>query len=162
MNAKDAIKTTIDMGHMILTTYISDLGDADLMIRPVPETNHIAWQLGHLVSAENSMMTDAGVKMPDLPDGFAESYTKETSTSDDPAKFETKDRYLELLAQQRAATLEALAAASDTDLDAPTPESMKEYAPTLGAAFNIVGIHTCMHAPQFIAVRRQLGKPVLI
>jgi hypothetical protein len=63
---------------------------------------------------------------------------------------------------QREATLAALTAAPEADLGKPTPESMREYAPTVGVAFNVVGIHTMMHAAQFVAVRRKLGKPVLI
>ena len=64
MTQIDVIKNTIDMGHMVLTTYLSDLSDADLMVRAVPGTNHIAWQLGHLIASEHQMMTDSGFKMP--------------------------------------------------------------------------------------------------
>ncbi len=162
MTPKDVIRNTIDMCHEVLTTYLSDLSDSDLMVRPVPGANHIAWQLGHLIASEHQMLTDAGYKMPDLPDGFAESYTKETSESDDPTKFHKKEQYLPWMAQQRTATLAALDAMPESDLDKPTPESMREYAPTVGSAFNIVGIHAMMHAAQFVAVRRKLGKPVLI
>ncbi len=162
MNAKDVIKNTINMGHEILTTYIGDMSDADLMVRPVPGANHIAWQLGHLVASEREMMLGAGCNMPALPDGFAESHTKETSTSDDASKFHKKDDYLKWMGEQRAGTIAALDAIADADLDKATPEAMQEYAPTVGSAFNIVGLHTMMHAAQFVPVRRKLGKPVLI
>ncbi len=162
MNAKDVIKNSIDMGHEILTAYLGDLADDDLMLRPVPGMNHIAWQLGHLISAEHQMISDAGFAMPPLPDGFAESYAKETSTSDDPSKFAKKQQYLDWLEQQRAGTMAALNTVSDTDLDKATPESMQAYAPTVGSAFNVIGIHTMMHAAQFVAVRRKLERPVLI
>ena len=162
MTPKDAIQNTIDMCHGVLNTYLSDLSDADLLVRPVPGANHIAWQLGHLIVSEHQMLTEAGYTMPDLPAGFADSYTKGTAASDEPAKFHKKAQYLDWTERQRAATLAALAAASETDLDKPAPESMREYAPTVGAVFNIVGIHQMMHAGQFIAVRRKLDKPVLI
>ncbi|MFQ5591995.1 MAG: DinB family protein [Phycisphaerae bacterium] len=162
MTPKDVIKNTIAISHDILTTYLSDLSDADLMVRPVPAANHIAWQLGHLVLSEHQMVTDLGYTMPALPDGFAESYTKETSRSDDSAKFAGKDEYLTLVEQQRSATLSALDALPESDLDKPSPESMREFAPTMGAAFNIIGIHEAMHAAQFVPVRRKLGKPVLM
>ncbi len=162
MTPNDALKLTIDMADEILTTYLSDMSDTDLMVRSVPGANHIAWQLGHLVSSEHEMLTKAGFSAPDLPDGFAASYTKETSTSDDASKFHKKDEYLKLMAEQRTATLTALEEISAADLDKPSPESMREYAPTIGAVFNILGIHVMMHAPQFVPVRRKLGKPVLI
>ena len=90
MTPKDVINNMIGTCHELLTTYLSDFDDAELMVRPVPGANHIAWQLGHLVASEYQMMTDAGFTMPDLPDGFAESYTPETAKSDDSAKTDNR------------------------------------------------------------------------
>lgn len=162
MTAKEAIKNTIETCHGVLTSYIGDLSDEELMMRPVPDANHIAWQLGHMVASEHEMMTTAGYEMPALPIDFAECYTPETSKSDDRAKFHKKDDYLTALETQRQATLAALDALSDADLDRPSPDSMQSYAPTIGSAFNIIGIHEMMHAGQFVAVRRKLGKPIMI
>ncbi len=162
MTTKDTIKHTIKMADDVLMAYLGDLEDAALMTRSVPGVNHLAWQLGHLISSEQEMLTGAGVAMPNLPDGFAESYTKETSTSDDAGKFHKKDEYLALMSEQRSATLAALDACSEADLSKPTPESMQEYAKTMGEAFNIVGLHVLMHAGQFVPVRRKLGKPITI
>ncbi len=162
MTAKDVIKNTLDMGHMILTAYIGDMSDAELMTRSVPGTNHVAWQLGHLIASENKMLTDAGFKMPALPDGFAESHSPEAGKSDDAAKFHTKEQYLGWLAQQRDGTLAALSAATDADFAKATPEPMQAYAPTVGTVFNMIGVHTVMHVGQFVPVRRKLDKPVTI
>ena len=162
MTAQELIKISFDLSDMILTTYLSDLEDADLMVRPVPGTNHAAWQLGHLISSERKLMTDAGFDMPALPDGFAESYTPETAKSDDAGKFHKKDEYLNLLKQQRAGTVAALDKSTDSDLDKPTPEAMPSHAKTVGALFSLIGTHTMMHASQFVALRRKLDKPVLI
>ena len=50
------------------------LSDADLLVRPAPSANHIAWQLGHLVLAEpfliRTELPDAAY--PELPAGFAD------------------------------------------------------------------------------------------
>lgn len=162
MTAKDMITNGMNMSHMVLTTYLGDLTDADLMVRSVPGTNHIAWQLGHLIVSENKMLTDAGCRMPDLPDGFAESYTKESSASDDAGKFHTKEQYLTWMAEQREGTMAALAATPDEDLGKATPEPMHAYAATMGAAFNMIGVQVLMHVGQFVPVRRKQGKPVTI
>jgi hypothetical protein len=160
MTAKELIKNTTDLCHSVLKDYLADLSDADLMVRPVPGANHIAWQLGHLIVSEHGL-TEAGYAMPALPDGFAEAYTKETAGSDDPQQFHTKAVYLECLEQQRTGTLAALDAMPDSDLDKPAPESCREYAPTVGVMFNLIGIHEMMHAAQFAVVRRKLGKTPL-
>ena len=91
MNVREAIKISIDTGKMISAGYLSDLTDAEMMKRPCPGCNHITWQVGHLIASEHSMIEKvAPGSMPELPAGFAEKYTKETSHSDNPADFHTK------------------------------------------------------------------------
>ena len=46
MDAKDAIRSSANLSSMVLKTYISDLEDADLMLRPGEGCNHLSWQLG--------------------------------------------------------------------------------------------------------------------
>jgi len=162
MNAKDVIKNTLSMSDMILNTYLSDFTDEELLMRAVSGMNHAAWQLGHLISSERKMMTDAGFDMPSLPDGFDESHGVEAAKSDDAAKFRKKDEYLDLFQQQRGATMELLNALPEADLDKATPEEMRAVAATVGALFNLLGVHVLMHAPQFVALRRKLDKPVTI
>jgi hypothetical protein len=162
MNAKEATKAGIDMGAFVCNTYLEDLTDAQLLERSLPGTNHIAWQLGHLIAAENGMLS--AVKpgaMPKLPDGFAEKYTKETAGSDNPADFLTKAEYQKLAKEQRAATYALLDSLSDEDLDQPGPEAMRSYCPTVGSVFTMQGSHWLMHGGQWAIIRRKLGKPPL-
>ena len=162
MNARDAIKGAIGTAQMISMGYLEDLTDAEMMHRPHPEINHIKWQVGHLISAERMMVEGvAPGSMPPLPDGFAERYTKETATSDDAAAFDSKEELLRAFNQQRAATLAALDKLSDADLDGAAPEAMKDYAPNVGAVFNMQSVHWLMHAGQWAVIRRQLGRPPL-
>lgn len=161
MTVKDALKHNLNFCREILMGYIKDLNDADLFLRPTPTTNHIAWQLGHMIVGENFMIASVGGKMPELPSGFTESYTKETSTSNDPKKFHTKSQYIDLLEKNRKATLAAVDASSEADFSKPSHEKMRAYAPTVFAVYHLVGSHELMHAGQFVPVRRQLGKPAL-
>jgi hypothetical protein len=162
MNAKDAIKTALASTQQILQAYLSDLSDADLLVRPVPQANHIAWQLGHMISAENQMVNMAvpGAS-PALPAGFADQHNKAAAAKEPATGFRTKEEYLGLFQKTRAATQVALAKLSDADLDKPTPGDMAKFAPTIGAFFLLQANHTLMHAGQFTVVRRKLGKPVV-
>ena len=162
MTSKEALTKNFNMADQVLGAYVGDLSDADIMLRAVPGMNHIAWQLGHLVASENDLLTKAGVTMPALPDGFAESHSMEASKSDDAGKFLKKDEYLALAAEQRKGTLAALAAASDADLDKPMPEEMHAFAKTVGEVYALAGLHVMMHVGQFVATRRKLNKPVTI
>ena len=162
MIASEVIRNTIDTSQSVLDAYLGDLTDEELLIRAVPGSNHIAWQLGHLIAAEHGMITGGGFQMPALPDGFNERYTSETSSVDDAAKFLKKDEYIQLLGKQREGTMAALATMSENDLEKPAPESMHAYAKTLGELFNMIGVHQMMHVGQFVQVRRKLEKPITI
>jgi hypothetical protein len=161
MTAKDAIKNTLEFCRQVTVEYLKDFTDADLLVRPVPAANHSAWQLGHLIASEHEMIAALGHSMPALPAGFAAKYTAQTAKSDRPADFATKQQYLDLLETMRAGTLAALNATPEADLDKPSPESMRAYAPTVAAVFLISGTHELMHGGQLVTVRRKLGKPVL-
>lgn len=162
MDTRGAIRVGYDCSDAITLGYLSDLTDAELLIRAVPGINHIAWQLGHLIAGENQMI--GGVfpgSMPALPAGFAEKHSKETSANDNPADFLTKSEYLQLMAEQRQGTLAALATQTDQDFDQPAPESMRAYAPTIGSLFSLIGSHWLMHAGQWAVLRRKLGRAPL-
>ena len=159
MDGKHAIEFSMDLSSEIVLGYLQDLTDEEMMHRPCPRSNHIKWQLGHLIQSEHQMIdTCLPGAMPPLPDGFAERYGKETATIDDATAFDSKDQLMMLFDEQRAATHQALAGCSAADLDQPAPEPMREYAPTVGDAFNVQGIHWVMHAGQWSVIRRQLGR----
>ena len=163
MNAKDALKAQMDLGEHILKTYLGDLSDAELLTRPTVGSNHLAWQIGHLIHSEKQLLEKVcpGASV-ELPAGFGDQHGKAAVGSDDPAKFLSKTQYLELFDRQRAASKAALDKFSDADLDQPSPETFGGMCPTFGLFFNLLAGHVTMHVGQFAAARRVLGKPVLI
>ena len=163
MNAKDVIANALDLNYSVMTNYLSDLTDADLLIRPAPGANHIAWQLGHLISSEMNVFLKEipGAKVPELPAGFAQQHSKETAKSESTAGFLKKEEYLGLFKKVREATKAALAGLSEADLDKPITGPMAKYSPTVGKLLVLTASHVMMHAGQFTVVRRRLGKPVL-
>jgi hypothetical protein len=160
MNAKDVLRNALKTNHDILSMYVSDLSDADLLVRPAPGANHIAWQLGHLINSESRMLGQLpGGKPPPLPAEFVEKHKKAGAATD--AGFLTKQQYLNLYSQVREATLAALANVPEADLDKPISGDIARLAPTVGALFFLAANHEMMHAGQFSVTRRKLGKPVL-
>src|SRR5262249_31201325 len=96
-----ALKSTLNIVHM----YLADLSDADLLVRPVENANHIAWQLGHLIWTEAGMSADVlpGTVYPTLPAGFKELHDKGCATRNDG--YATRAFYLDTLGKVRAATI---------------------------------------------------------
>lgn len=162
MKIADALKMSMDMGRLVGMSYLDDLTDAEMMLRPHPDCNTLNWQVGHLISSEHQMMElIAPGSMPPLADGFDTKYTKETAKSDNPEEFANKQELIEAFEAQRAASLKLLADMTDDQLAAASPEPMQNYAPTIADVFSMQGSHWLMHAGQWVIVRRNLGKPAL-
>jgi hypothetical protein len=162
MTAKDVLANLLKGNLGMTQRFLGDLSDADLLVRPVPGANHIAWQLGHLISAEAGAFQPKipGAKPVELPAGFAAAHSKEMAGADTPGAFRTKAEYLALAETVRGATLAALDGLSDADLDKDSGMNW-DMVPTVGSIFALIANHELMHAGQFTVVRRKLGKPVL-
>lgn len=159
MNAIKLGRENIEHVHSITKMLLSDLSDADLLARPTPGANHIAWQLGHLISSEHQMGGALpGAKMPALPEGFAARHSKETANSDAATDFCTKDEYLKVWDEQRKAILAAIDRLTEADLDQPGPEKFRSFLPTIGHLVLMFASHEMMHTGQYTTVRRKLGK----
>ncbi len=162
MSGKAIIQHTLGTSDHVIQSYLKDLTDADLLVRPVAGMNNIAWQLGHLISSERHMveMIKPG-SSPALPADFEVGHGRDCFNEDAPEKFYSVAKYNELWSAQRAATLAVLESLSEADLDR-TDEKFPPYASTVGMLLSMCGGHPLMHAGQFVAVRRKLGKPVTI
>ena len=162
MNFKQSIEQGFTVADFWVNTLLSDLCDADLMKRPAAEANHIAWQIGHLMTSEAALVSMA---VPDVkytfPEGFKEKHAKTQAATDDPKHFLSKAEYLALAAQTRKTTLAALAKVSDAAMDraiqAPIP-----FIKRAGDCFVVASHHWMLHAGQWSVVRRCLGKPRMI
>ena len=161
MNAIELLTSSLGTSRQLIEWIVSDLSDADLLVRPVPEANHFAWQLGHLLSSERNILLEQlpHVSMPELPPGFSEQHASPPPS--ETAGYLTRDEYLSLYGRIREATVSALATLTDADLSIPTKGSLASFFPTLGSVFSMFSDHIYMHLGQASVVRRKLGKPVL-
>lgn len=163
MKAHDVLISMLNTARYITTTYLADLSDEELLVRPVPGAHHIAWQLGHLILSECSMLE--GIKpgsAPQLPEGFEVNHSKEAAHSDRLDGYLSKDAYLGIMGRVREATRLQLEECSEQRLDELGPEALRSYAPTVGSVFLMIGSHEVMHSGQLAVVRRALGKKVVI
>ena len=163
MGPRDVIRNLVQFNDMVIKTYLQDLSDGDLLTRPVPGANHIAWQLGHLIHAEEQMLnTITGATTVPLPEGWDKQHGKENAGKDPPVGFRTKAEYMDWYAKVRENTMKFLSTLSDADLDKQTTGRMAKFAPTWGALLVLIANHPMMHAGQIAVLRRKLGKPIMI
>jgi hypothetical protein len=160
VNFKDSIRSSLNVADFMVHGYLADITPQELVLRPVPEANHIAWQLGHLIASERHLV-EAAVpgSMPDLPEGFAERHRRDGPVSDNPSDYFSKDEYLKLAKSIRAATLRALDQIDESELDKPVTARVPPFVKCAGDCFATIGPHWTLHAGQWVVVRRKLGRP---
>jgi hypothetical protein len=162
MNARDAIKISLRSTQEMVQKYLADLSDDDLLVRPVPAANHIAWQIGHLIAAEAWMGgLIPGAKYPELPAAIQAQGDGKSANVTPPGGFPKKAEYLDWFNKVRKATIELVDRLSESDMDKASPPECAQWAPTVGHLLVLTSTHTMMHAGQFTVVRRALNKPVL-
>jgi hypothetical protein len=163
MSVKDAIRQTLDMSERVIGSYVKDLDDDAIRLRPLDGINPIAWQLGHLLSFERAMVE--GIRpgsSPALPAGFDDAHSTASAKAKNDAGLLGLSDYQSLMSAQREVTKRVLDGLTDAELAAPAPERFRNFTPTARDGLNMVGMHFLMHAGQFVVVRRQLQKPVVI
>ena len=103
MTGAGVIQQALGGSQWLLNTFLADFSDDDLFVRPVPSANHAAWQLGHLINSEQSLLKMIPKATPiDLGAGWAEKYTAESSRVDPPTGYLTKAEYLDAYKRSRA------------------------------------------------------------
>jgi hypothetical protein len=162
MDIKQAIAATMNHSDFIVNGYLSDITPQELLARPCAASNHIAWQLGHLIASEHHLVERAAPgKMEPLPAGLAERHKKSTAGSNEPSAFLSKEEYQSLAKRVRANTLRALEQLSPADLDKPVSQ-VPPFCKTAADVFLFIGGHWLMHAGQWSVIRRTLGRPPLM
>lgn len=170
MNSKQVIRETLAMADLVAQAYLADLSDSDLLLKPHASCNCINWQVGHLILSEHTHIGRIDPSfMPKLPDKFEFLYAKSSSGTIDSDSTGSqlvstdqlldKKNLMDCFRAQRQATFELLDLQTDETLDTPTGVP---YATTRAALFHLQGAHWLMHSGQWVIVRRQLGKPVVI
>lgn len=160
MDLKDGVRTQFKVADFFVDSYLSDITAEEMLKRPAPGANHIAWQLGHLISAETRLAEAAkpGV-MPALPEGFAERHSKDTAASDNPKDFLTKEEYMALAKKVRAGTLQVLDSMNEKEFDRPPASSkVPPFVKSAGECLVVAAGHWVLHAGQWVVLRRELGR----
>ncbi|MHB1558047.1 MAG: DinB family protein [Isosphaeraceae bacterium] len=161
MGPKDVIRNCLDTSDFFIKSYVNDLTDDEFKLVPIEGMNPIAMQMGHLIAVEHMIneLVEPG-SAPALPAGFAEAH--DIKKAEGTAGFRSKDEYVKLWDEQRAATKAVLDRLNDSDLADNRDGKLPPWAPTVGVALNMAGMHALNHSGQFVAVRRKLKKPITV
>jgi hypothetical protein len=161
MDTRQAIITGFAQADGIVNAYLADLSPVEMLVRPVPGINHVAWQLGHLIASERYLMDKvAPGQMPALPAGFVERHAKDMATSDKVEGFLSKEEYLRIGREVRGNVLKILQGLTPEGFDRPV-QGVPPFVKTAGETLLFMSGHWMMHVGQWAVVRRKVGRPPL-
>ena len=87
----EVMQRNLNHSYELIKLLLSDLADDDLLIRPVPQGNHTAWELGHLIAREYRIGSQYfGVEFSELPTGFQEQHGEATARAESAVGFLSK------------------------------------------------------------------------
>ena len=158
MNFNDGVRQQFAVADFFVESYLTDLTPAEMLKRPAPGANHVAWQLGHLISAETRLVEAAKPGGDPIAGGFCRAAPKDTAASDNPKDFLSKEEYLKLAKNVREGTCEVLDSISEAELDKPPGGRVPPFVKAAGECLVVAAGHWVLHAGQWVVLRRELGR----
>jgi len=161
----DSLKNVIATNRFELgyaSMLLDDLPDERLCEQPVSGVNHPAWIIGHLSNTADSVSAWFGVR-PSISDEVKKTLGLGSTPSTNRADYPSKEKMLQLLNETHERLYQLIAAADESQLDAPTPfPRLAAGLPTIREAltFILVG-HVGVHLGQLSTWRRMIGLPPL-
>ncbi len=123
MTQNELLADVVQKSFEMLAWHLADFSDADMLVRPVPNANHAAWQVAHLANfaVMQAAVVSGGEKLT-LPENFAKSQGPEAAKSDDPGSFPSKAELLGLMQGAVNVQVAAIGKLSSDDLAKPAPK----------------------------------------
>ncbi len=156
---------TIRGSRVFTSQFLKDLGDGEWFWSPPQYTTHLAWQVGHIATAQYSLClcrargrTSADESL--ISDKFMETFTLGSKPMGDPAQNPPLDEIKRVFNAVHEQTIAELAGRTDAELDLPLDEPHPRFKTKL-AAVEFSPLHEMVHAGQIAMLRRLMGKAPL-
>lgn len=143
--------------------FLEDLSDDEWFAQPFEGANHIAWQVGHLATAEYGIVVGEalGRTFADvdwLTDDFRTLFRRESVPQSDAGSYPQPTEIVAMLDRVHRHALDGLATVSDDLLDEPSAHG-HPLAETRLDALHLCAWHEGVHTGQIAMLRRAIGRP---
>jgi hypothetical protein len=159
MSPKDIVLNQYASAQWLYESALKDLSDADCRFQPFTGANHVNWILAHLAVSEDSLIA----KITGGPMRYKEALHKaygggsQCNADDGMTRAEAWKMYTE----SGRHTTEFVKSFAEARYDDPSPESLRQMFPTVGAVVGLLGAHPYWHFGQVTFNRRALKKPLM-
>jgi len=157
--AKDVILAQLATAEFLFTQLTTDMSDDEYFKVPVAGANHPAWLVGHVAVSNDRMSAAACGTDPKTSQATQELFMAGSTCHDDPSKYPSRAEIDALFRDTQALTVERLKGFDDSKWEDPSPEGWnKEFFPTLGTLWTLIGTHPFWHVGHLTVCRKVLGK----
>lgn len=158
MTLRDKLIDWFAFNDKALAGLAKDLAPEDWRLRPVADSSHAWWILGHLAFVRRVFLRGAGGEVPIAP--WEERFRRGSQPGDEQA-YPSPEALLEDLRSTGARIAERLGALSDAEAAAPYSRTMPDGSSTVEGAAGFYAWHEAYHVGQIGLLRRASGKPGL-
>jgi len=157
--AKDVILAQLATSEFLINQMTADLTDEEYFKVAIPGTNHAAWLVGHVAVSHDRIASPACGRAPRTDQSTQELFMAGSTCHADASKYPSRSAIDALYRENQAHAIESLKGFDDGKWDAPSPEGWnKEFFPTLGSLWTLIGTHPYWHVGQLTVCRAALGK----
>jgi hypothetical protein len=141
---------------------LDTIPSSDWFTMPTGCPSHVAWQVGHLASAEAWLIFGRACgRLAEIesirPARLATLFGRTSTPEPDPAKYPSPEEIRKMFDQIHGASLAALRDLQDSDLDEISAGPHHRLCRTKGEFLRWCGYHEMSHAGQIGLIRRMLG-----
>lgn len=158
-DAKEVLLGQFAMSDMLIGKMTADLSDDDYFKIPVPGTNHVAWLIGHIATSEDSMSSAICGTTATTDEATQNLFKGGSKCVGDAAVYPARSQIDAMYRESRTNMVEKLKAFDAAKWNDPSPEGWdKNFFPTLGVIWTIMGTHPFWHIGHLTVCRAALGK----
>lgn len=157
----DLAATRMAESRALTSRFLDEIDDDAWFWQPHEGVTHVAWQVGHLASAEYALRLSRprGVKESDeelIPEKLRKMYGRGSTPDPDPSANYSPQELRRALDAVHAKANEELSQLSDADLDVPLDRPHPVFKTVLGAV-EFAPQHEMIHWGQMALLRRLKG-----
>jgi uncharacterized damage-inducible protein DinB len=137
---------------------VADIPDARMAEQPQGNVNHPAWTLSHLNLTAGFLLQLLDESCPDFDPADLPKFGPGSTPVADSAAHASKETLLKQLTQRHGLLDAAIRAKHATYFDRPSPENLRQFAPTIGViTMYLITAHENYHLGQLMQWRRGAG-----
>ena len=165
MSRLDLIIEQLSIARLQTESLLDSITSEDWFRQPTEGVTHVAWQVGHLASAEYHLLMERrrGRRPEDeelIPARFRSLFQRGSSPDPDSSKYPSPEAIRHVFDEVHRHAIEELQRQSDEGLDEPTEPAHPRFKTKFGA-IQFCPLHEMLHAGQIGLLRRLLGmKPI--